>query len=142
MMRGDEVILKNRVQHIEYPRDNDAHFYCVNGLLYYRIGNGQPHLVGGQTIIHNYIQSQGGATSDSMRSSSSTLVTAGSHDIVFDSPLGTTGHDYQLHFFVRDADGAVPSYDIPYNDITKYGFRVVTYDNNIFFGWTAILNTQ
>lgn len=140
--RGDWFKFKNRATHIDPQGDNDITVYGYNGNLYFRIGKGQPRLIGGQTIINNYVQSGGTDAGAKIRSGRQTLATAGSYDIVFTEPLGTTGTDYNLSFFVRDADGAVPAFDIPTGDMTKYGFRVVTYSDDIIFGWTATLNTQ
>lgn len=140
--RGDWFKFRNRAQHLEAQGDNDVTLYAYNGNLYFKIGRGQPRLVGGQTIINNYVQSGGTDAGANIRSGKTLYESAGSYEITFTEPLGTTGTDYNLAFDVRDADGAVPSFTVPAGDMTKYGFRVVTYDDNITFGWTAILNTQ
>lgn len=142
MFRGDWFKFKNRARHVDAQGDNDITVYGYNGNIYYRIGHGQPKLIGGQTIINNYVQGGGTNAGAQIRSGRETLATAGSYTITFDEPLGLTGTDYNLSFFARDADGAVPAFDIPAGDMTKYGFRVVTYNDDIIFGWTATLNTQ
>lgn len=141
MLRGDWLKFKNRAEHIDPQRDNDVTMYAYKGNIYYRIGNGQPHLIGGQTVIHNYVQSNTGSDVG-FRSGRTQYATAGSYDVAFYEPLGVTGTDYNVLFDVRDANGAVPAFDVPPGDKTKYGFRVIIYDDNISFGWTATLNTQ
>ena len=142
MLRGDTIILRNLNRHIDPCRDGDVRIYAYRGNLYYKVGDGEAHLIGGQTVINNYVASQGGGGTDDVRSGRQVLLTAGAHSIVFTDPLGvsSTGEDYNLFFDVYDMDGAVPSYTI--TDRTKYGFSVVTYDDNIKFGWKAELVTQ
>lgn len=60
MFRGDWFKFKNRARHVDAQGDNDITVYGYNGNIYYRIGHGQPKLIGGQTIINNYVQ--GGAS--------------------------------------------------------------------------------
>jgi hypothetical protein len=141
MFRGDWFKFKNRTHHIDPQGDNDVTMYAYNGNVYYRIGRGQPHLIGGQTIINNYVQSES-IVAANYRAGRETLATAGSHTITFDTPLGVDGTDLVLDFFVRDTSGAQPAFDVPVGDMTKYGFRVVTYDDNVIFGWKATLTTQ
>ena len=142
IFRGMWFKFQNLARHIEAQADNDVTMYAMNGNLYFKVGRGQPRLVAGQTIINNYVQSGGTDAGANIRSGKILYESSGSHQIIFTEPLGTTGTDYNLVFDVRDADGAIPSFSIPSGDMTKYGFRVVTYDDNITFGWTAILNTQ
>lgn len=140
--RGDWFKFRNHAGHIPAQADNDVTVYAMKGNLYFKVGQGQPKLIGGQTIINNYVQSGGTNAVAGIRSGKILIETAGSTEIIFNEPLGQTGTDYNLLFDVRDPDGAVPSYSIPSGDMTQYGFRVVTYDDGILFGWMAILNTQ
>lgn len=139
MLRGDEIILKNRSAHIDPPRDNDVHIYAVRGNIYYRVGNGQPKLMGGQTFVTTTISGGTVSTVDT-RSGRVQIDTAGTYEVLFDNALGVTGDDYNLFFFVRDANGAQPSFDI--SNVTKFGFTAITYDDNVSFGWKAELKTQ
>lgn len=138
MNRGDYFAFRNKNSHIDPTADNDVRVYAYKGQVYYRVGNGSPKLIGGQTVINNYIASQ--SALDNIRSGKQVIATAGSTNILFDLPLGTTGDDYNLYFFVRDADNAVPAFDV--TNLTKYGFTAITYSDNVTFGWKAELNTQ
>lgn len=113
MLRGDWLKFKNRNRHIDPQGDNDVTVYAYNGNIYFRVGKGQPHLIGGVTTINNYIQGGGTNAGANIRSGKVLYATAGSYNVVFDSPLGLTGTDYNILFDVHDANGAAPAYDVP-----------------------------
>jgi hypothetical protein len=145
MNRGDEFIFKNRNTHIQPPRntDEEAHVYCYKGRMYYRIGYGLPHLIAGVINITQEISSSGGGgIGKYIRAGNVMLDVAGEYNFVFSTPLGTTGLDYNLTVFATDSSGARMSFDQFKTDQTKYGFKITTYDPNVFIEWTAMLKTQ
>jgi hypothetical protein len=103
----------------------------MNGSLYYRVNNGTPHLFGGVLI-----QETGSVVNSNVRGNRQTIATAGTTQITFTSPLGAGVHDYEVYENVKDADGAVPPYEL--FDFTRNGFKVITYNNNVEFGYTAV----
>ena len=105
----------------------------MNGCLYERINNGTPKLIAGILIPNDGSSNAGGDYRGNH-----VMLNTGTTDIEFSSPMGVNGGDYTVTVYVRDSDGAEPSYDL--SNFKRTGFKVTVYSDNIYFRWAALLD--